>query len=77
MYCEIIDCYFNVFFVEIQLKKENLKSAFWLPEFGCPNHYTGLPNALNMSLGTVRRQANKTNDILFTKIKSSNAKTTE
>ena len=25
MHREIIDCYFNIFFVEIQLKKENLK----------------------------------------------------
>ena len=28
MHCEIIDRYFNVFFIEIQLKKENLKWAF-------------------------------------------------
>ena len=26
-----------MFFVEIQLKKENLKSAFWSPEIGHPN----------------------------------------
>ena len=29
MHCEIIDRYFNVFFAEIQPKKENLKSVFW------------------------------------------------
>ena len=29
MHCEIIDRNFNIFFVEIQLKKENLKSAFF------------------------------------------------
>ena len=45
MHCEIIDRYFNVFFVEIQLKQENLK-CFWAPEFGPPNRYTGLPNGL-------------------------------
>ena len=28
MHCEIIDRYLNVFFVEIQLKKENLKCIF-------------------------------------------------
>ena len=26
---EIIDHYFNIFFEEIQLKKENLKNDFW------------------------------------------------
>ena len=43
MHCEMFR-YFKVFFVEIQLKKENLKIVFWEPEFGCPNQYTGLPN---------------------------------
>ena len=28
MHCEIVDRYFNVFFVEIQLNKENLKIVF-------------------------------------------------
>ena len=29
MHCEIIDCYFNIFFfVEIQLRKQNFKSFF-------------------------------------------------
>ena len=42
MHCKIFYHYFNVLFVEIQLKKENLKSVFWVPEFGCPNWYTGL-----------------------------------
>ena len=50
MHCEIIDRYFSVFFVEIQLQKENLKSAFWTPEFGPPYRYAGLPNGLHMSL---------------------------
>ena len=34
MHCEIIDRHFNVFFIEIRTKKENLKSVFWAPEFG-------------------------------------------
>ena len=50
IHCEIIDHCCNVFFVEIQLKKEHLKNVFWVPEFGCPDWYTGLPNSLNMSL---------------------------
>ena len=50
MHCEIIDRHFNVFFVEIQLKKGNLKSVLWVLEFGHPNRYTGLPNGLNTSL---------------------------
>ena len=29
---EIIDHYFNIFFEEIQLKKENLKNDFWAPK---------------------------------------------
>ena len=37
MHCEVTDRYFNVFFVEIQLKKEKLESALWAPEFGYPN----------------------------------------
>ena len=49
MHYEITDRYFNFFFVEIQLKKENLKSDFWAPEFGHPNQYTGLSNGLNTS----------------------------
>ena len=32
------------------MNKENLKSVFWVPEFGHPNWYTGLPNRLDMSL---------------------------
>ena len=39
-----------MFFVEMQLKKQKLKSDFWVPELGCPNRYTGLPNGLNTSL---------------------------
>ena len=50
MCCEIIDCYLNVFYVEIQLKKENLGSVFWVPEFGHPNWYTGLPDNWNTYL---------------------------
>ena len=49
MHCEI-DCHFNVFFGEIQLKKENFKSVVWVSEFGHSNRYTGLPNGLNTSL---------------------------
>ena len=52
MCCEIIDC-FNVFFVEIQLKKENLKSVFLAPKFGRPNRYTVLQNGLDTSLHTL------------------------
>ena len=50
MHSEIDDRCFSVFFVEIQLKKENLKSVFWVPEFRCPNQYTCLPNGLDLSL---------------------------
>ena len=50
MLCEITDCYFNMFFVETQLRKENLKSIIWVPEFGCPTQYTGFPNSINMTL---------------------------
>ena len=50
MHCEIIDRYLDVFFVEIQLKKENLRSIFWTPEFVHADWYTGLPNGLNTSL---------------------------
>ena len=50
MHCEIVDHYFNLFFAEIHLKKENLKSVFWAPEFEPPNWYIGLPNSLNTSL---------------------------
>ena len=41
MHCEIIDRYFNVFFVEIQLQKENLKKVL----FGRQNlgPHTGMP----------------------------------
>ena len=46
----MIDRHFNIFFVEIQPKKENLISVYLAPEFGCPNRYTGLPNRLNTSL---------------------------
>ena len=47
MYYQIIDCYFNVFFVEIQLKKT---LGTRTPEFGHPNWYTSLLNNLNTSL---------------------------
>ena len=50
MHCEIVDCHFNIFFVEIKLKIEILKSVFWVPEFGCPNWYTSFLNGLNVSL---------------------------
>ena len=53
MHCEIIDHYFNACFVEIQLKKQNLKSVIWVPEFGPPNQYTHLPNTNDTSLNTV------------------------
>ena len=36
MHYEIIDHHSSIFVVEMQLKKENLKIAFWVPEFGCP-----------------------------------------
>ena len=39
MHCEIIDRYFNIFFVKIQLKEDNLKSVFWVPEFGAQTVY--------------------------------------
>ena len=34
---EIIDRYIIAFFDEIQVKKENLKTDFWVLEFWCPN----------------------------------------
>ena len=37
-------------FVEVQLNKENVKRVFWVPEFGHPNWYTGIPNGLDTSL---------------------------
>ena len=48
MHCEIMNRYFNVFFVEMQLKKENLKSVWH------PNRHTALPNGLNTSLDTAK-----------------------
>ena len=32
MHCEIIDHNFNIFFVKIQLKKENLSGRVWAPK---------------------------------------------
>ena len=34
MHFEIIDYYLNVFFVQLQLKEQNLKSVIWAPEIG-------------------------------------------
>ena len=48
MHCEIINRYFNVFFVEMQLKKKNLKSVWH------PDRHTALPNGLNTSLDTAK-----------------------
>ena len=45
MNCEIIDCHFDVFFVEIKLKKVNFKKVC-----GHPNQYTGFRNNLDTSL---------------------------
>ena len=39
-------------FVEVQLKKEKLKSVFWVQVFGCTIWYTSLPIDLDMSLIT-------------------------
>ena len=50
MHCEISDRQLNIFFVEIQLKKENLTSAFWAPEFRHPNRYIGFLDSLNRSM---------------------------
>ena len=55
MYCEITDRYFNIYFVEVQLKSESLKSVFWAPEFGNPNRYMSLLNHLNMTLLKTKR----------------------
>ena len=33
------------FFDEIQLKKQNLNSIIWVPEFGCQNRYTSYQTA--------------------------------
>ena len=50
MHYEIIGHYFHVFFIEIQLKKQNLKIIIWAPEFRRSNQYTSLPNDLDTSL---------------------------
>ena len=42
MHCEIINCYFSIFFVEIQLEKGTQKALF-----GRPTWYTSLPYNLN------------------------------
>ena len=34
MHFKIIVCYLNVFFVQLQLKEQNLKSVIWAPEIG-------------------------------------------
>ena len=47
---EFIDRYIIAFFDEIQVKKENLKTDFWVLEFWCPNLQTNLPNDLDTSL---------------------------
>ena len=56
MHCEIIDCYFSVFFVEIQLKKENVKSIFlgtkvWTPYWSPkrPGYVTGYMGCLKLT----------------------------
>ena len=36
-------------FVEVMLQKDNLKSVFWKPEFGCPNQYTSLQKGLHVT----------------------------
>ena len=46
MHCEITDCYFNKFFVELQIKRDNLKSVFWVPEFGHQNPIYRSPKQL-------------------------------
>ena len=57
MHCEIIDCHFNIFFVEIH----NWKNKPWKVlcfgdggggewEIGCSNQYIGLQNELKTSL---------------------------
>ena len=50
MQCETIDSYFNVFFVQVQLKKQNLKSVSLAQECWLPNQYTSLPNGQDTSL---------------------------
>ena len=42
MHCKIIDRHFNVFFVEMQLKKENFKCFLCVRVY----RYNGLPNGL-------------------------------
>ena len=46
----IINHYLNIFFAEIQLNKQNLRSAIRVLEFGPSKQYTGLPNGLDTSL---------------------------
>ena len=58
MHCVITDRYFNVFFVEIQLKKGNLKyflgAKVWVPKQLCrspkrPEYITALVTAITVS----------------------------
>ena len=51
--------YFPVFFVEMQLTKQNLKSDIWAPEFGRPKRYTGLPNGVAASLVSLQNSCCK------------------
>ena len=37
-------------FIQIQLKTENLKSVFWVQEFGYASWYIGLPYNLGTTL---------------------------
>ena len=60
MHCEIIDHQLSVFFVQIQLKKENLKSVFQMPEFRYPSWYTGLQNGLDTLLEVCSKLTMKT-----------------
>ena len=62
MQFEIIDRYFKLFFVEIKLKKQNLKSGICASEFGRPNRYTDLTNGLDTSLKETEKHKREIHD---------------
>ena len=51
------------FLLKYNQKKQNLKSAFWEPEFEHANQYTGLPNGLDMSLFLITLTSFPTNQL--------------
>ena len=46
----------------MQVKKQNLKSVIWAPEFGRPKRYTDLPNDLDTSMNETKKHKRENND---------------